>query len=155
MGYEIRRASDHDADDISRVILDALRQTNAKDYTLDIIARVELSFSPAAVKDLIDRRDVFVALLDNRLVGTASLDGQAVRSMFVAPDLQGQGVGRMLIKTVERHAIERGIAVLQVPATVTAEAFYAKLGFRSVREAFYGEERTIIMEKVLPPPADR
>jgi N-acetylglutamate synthase-like GNAT family acetyltransferase len=151
MTCDIRPAQAGDAADISRVIIRALRETNAKDYTPDIIARVELSFSSAAVERLIDQREVFVAEMDNRVVGTASLDGQALRTMFVLPDVQGRGIGRLLVQRIERVARERQLAILTVPATVTAEAFYARLGFTAVREAYHGEERTIIMERVLSP----
>ncbi|MGM4922980.1 GNAT family N-acetyltransferase [Tardiphaga sp. 215_C5_N2_1] len=151
MTCDIRPAQAGDAADISRVIIRALRETNAKDYTPDIIARVELSFSSAAVERLIDQRDVFVAEMDNRVVGTASLDGQTLRTMFVLPDVQGRGIGRLLVQRIERVARERQLAILTVPATVTAEAFYARLGFTAVREAYHGEERTIVMERVLSP----
>jgi N-acetylglutamate synthase-like GNAT family acetyltransferase len=151
MSCDIRPAQAGDAAGISRVIIRALRETNAKDYTPDIIARVELSFSPAAVERLIDQREVFVAEMDNRVVGTASLDGQALRTMFVLPDMQGRGIGRLLVQRIERVARERQLGILTVPATVTAEAFYARLGFTAVREAYHGEERTIVMERVLSP----
>jgi N-acetylglutamate synthase-like GNAT family acetyltransferase len=151
MTCDIRPAQAGDAADISRVIIRALRETNAKDYTPDIIARVELSFSSAAVERLIDQREVFVAEMDNRVVGTASLDGQTLRTMFVLPDVQGRGIGRLLVQRIERVARERQLAILTVPATVTAEAFYARLGFTAVREAYHGEERTIVMERVLSP----
>ena len=151
MTCDIRPAQAGDAADISRVIIRALRETNAKDYTPDIIARFELSFSSAAVERLIDQREVFVAEMDNRVVGTASLDGQTLRTMFVLPDVQGRGIGRLLVQRIERVARERQLAILTVPATVTAEAFYARLGFTAVREAYHGEERTIVMERVLSP----
>jgi N-acetylglutamate synthase-like GNAT family acetyltransferase len=151
MTCDIRPAQAGDAADISRVIIRALRETNAKDYTPNIIARVELSFSSAAVERLIDQRDVFVAEMDNRVVGTASLDGQALRTMFVLPNVQGRGIGRLLVQRIERVARERQLAILTVPATVTAEAFYARLGFTAVREAYHGEERTIVMERLLSP----
>lgn len=151
MTCDIRPAQAGDAAGISRVIIRALRETNAKDYTPDIIARVELSFSPAAVERLIDQREVFVAEMGHRVVGTASLDGHALRTMFVLPDVQGRGIGRLLVQRIERVARERQLAILTVPATVTAEAFYARLGFTAVREAYHGEERTIVMERVLSP----
>lgn len=151
MTCNIRPAQAGDAADISRVIIRALRETNAKDYTPDINARVELSFSSAAVERLIDQREVFVAEMDNRVVGTASLDGHALRTMFVLPDVQGRDIGRLLVQRIERVARERQLAILTVPATVTAEAFYARLGFTAVREAYHGEERTIVMERVLSP----
>jgi GNAT superfamily N-acetyltransferase len=153
MEYEVRSAHAGDAAEISRVIIRALRETNAKDYTADIIARVELSFSSAAVEQLISRRMVFVCLNGNRMVGTGSLDGEVVPTMFVSPDMQGRGIGRLLMRSIEAIARERKIAVLTVPASVSAEAFYARQGFTAVRDAYHGEERTIIMERVLSPAA--
>jgi hypothetical protein len=44
--------------------------------------------------------------------------------------------------------------VLRVSSSVTAEAFYAWLGFTVVHETFYGDERTIVMERVLSPAID-
>jgi L-amino acid N-acyltransferase YncA len=98
MGVEIsiRPARDDDAGAVSQVILSALRETNAKDYTPEIIARVEKSFSPAAVQELISKRKVFVAVLAQQIVGTTSLDGKVVRSVFVAPNAQGRGIGTPL-----------------------------------------------------------
>ena len=48
MECRIRPALEDDADEISGVILRSLRETNAKDYTSEIIERVEGSFSPVA-----------------------------------------------------------------------------------------------------------
>ena len=148
----VRAATVDDAPAVSRVILEALRQSNTKDYSPEVIARVEASFSPSALLKLFKQREVFVAHHDQQIVGTASLDGRAVRTMFVTPDVQRQGIGRRLMKTVEGAAIRAGIDVLAVPSSVTAEGFYANLGFKAVRDSFHGDERTIIMERVLTTP---
>jgi hypothetical protein len=58
---KVRAATDADSPAISDVILTTLRTSNAKDYTPGIIARIEGSFSAAAVKTLIEQRVVFVA----------------------------------------------------------------------------------------------
>jgi putative acetyltransferase len=52
---------------------------------------------------------------------------------------------------VERIARQKGIECLVVPSSITAEPFYSKLGFKSVRDSYYGDERTIIMERSLTP----
>jgi GNAT superfamily N-acetyltransferase len=145
----IRPAQSEDSEGISHVVISALRETNAKDYSEAVIARVEQSFSPAAVSDLLQRRLVFVAINNETIVGTASLDGQVVRTVFVHPRCQGRGIGRALMTKVERAAVDRDVAVLAVPSSVTAEPFYAKLGFTRVRDSFHGEERTIFMERPL------
>ncbi|MEK9280148.1 MULTISPECIES: GNAT family N-acetyltransferase [unclassified Bradyrhizobium] len=152
MECAIRPALEDDADEISAVILRALREANAKDYSDEIIERVERSFSPSAVLQLIGKRTVFVATIDSRLVGTASLDGSVVRTVFVAPDVHAQGIGRLLMAEIERTARERNISSLTVPSSVTAEPFYARLGFKAVRDSYYGDERTIVMERSLNAP---
>jgi len=152
MDCTIRPALEDDADEISAVILRALRETNARDYADEIIERIERSFSTSAVRELIGKRAVFVAAIDGRVVGTASLDGSVVRSVFVAPDVQGRGIGKLLMVEIESTARERNIPRLAVSSSVTAETFYARLGFRSVRDSYYGDERTIIMERLLDEP---
>ncbi len=119
----------------------------------DIIERVVDSFTPTLVRELLGRRTVFVAWIGPRIVGTASLEGGTVRTVFVAPDAQGRGIGRLLMAEVERIARERRLSLLMVPSSATAEPFYRKLGFQPVLNAYYGDERTIIMERslVLPP----
>jgi predicted N-acetyltransferase YhbS len=149
MKWEIRAALVADAADISRVILAALREINAKDYSSDVIQRVERSFGPDAVLEVIRKRKVFVAVTGGRIVGTASLQEQSVRTMFVAPDVQGQGVGKLLMAEVERAAREAGARTVVVPSAVTAVRFYSKLGFRAVGHSYHGQERTIIMERSL------
>ena len=149
MDYTIRFAREDDAADISGVILHALRETNAKDYTDAIIARVERSFSPDAVRQLITKRTVFVATIGDRVVATASLDGSVVRTVFVSPNVQARGIGKLLMAEIERTARGRSIAALTVPSSVTAESFYARLGFKAVRDSYHDDERTIIMERVL------
>ena len=150
MACDIRPARDSDAEAISAVILSALRETNAQDYSQDIIARVARSFSPAALRKLLESRTVLVAMKGEEVVGTASLDGAVVRTVFISPGMQGQGVGTRLMAEVELIARSKGVTLLTVPSSVTAEAFYAKLGFQAVRDSYHGDERTIIMERLLP-----
>lgn len=149
MTYSIRTAQQQDASEISHVIIAALRTTNAQDYSPEVIARVEKSFSPAAVSTFIDQRQVVVAIENDGIVGTASLDGQVVRSVFVLPDSQRKGIGRKLMEAIEQAASDGGVEVLSVPSSVTAEAFYIQLGFVSMRDIYHGDERTIVMERRL------
>jgi GNAT superfamily N-acetyltransferase len=150
--YDIRPARREDAEGISRAIISTLRETNAKDYSEAVIARVEGSFSPAAVLDFLGCRSVFVAIVGDSVVGTASLDGAVARTVFILPEYQGRGIGRALMARVELAAMTSNVAILAVPSSVTAEPFYAKLGFRAVRDSYHGEERTIVMERSLTTP---
>ncbi|MBK5529728.1 GNAT family N-acetyltransferase [Pseudomonas sp. TH08] len=149
MTQQIRLASDFDAQAISQVIVATLRESNAHDYSPEIIGQVEKSFSPAAILQLLNQRRVFVATIDQHVVATASLDRDVVRSVFVAPCHQGAGIGKKLMETLESIAIKEGLQRLRVPSSITAEAFYASFGFEKIRDEFQGAERTIVMEKPL------
>ncbi|MHC8380234.1 GNAT family N-acetyltransferase [Pseudomonas sp. LB3P14] len=151
MDNQIRLATPDDAAAISQVIIQSLRQSNALDYPPEVIMQVEKSFSAEAIGTLLNQRQVFVATIDKRVVATASLDQDVVRSVFVEPGHQGVGLGRQLMATLQSVAQDAKIEVLRVPSSITAEAFYFKLGYRKVRDEFHGAERTIIMERRLTP----
>ncbi len=149
MACQVRPAVDDDTAAISRVVIAALRRSNSQDYSPDIIARIECSFAPEAIGVLLGKRKVFVAVLGTTIIGTASLDDEVVRSVFVDPEYQGGGVGRQLMDVIHATAARDGVQALRVPSSMTAEAFYAALGYRKIRDAFHGAERTIVMEKQL------
>ncbi|WP_224791422.1 GNAT family N-acetyltransferase [Pseudomonas fluorescens] len=134
---------------MSRVIIAALRETNAQDYTPAIIEQVEQSFSPKAVLRLLTQRQVYVATIDHHVVATASLDQDVVRSVFVDPAHQAKGIGRQLMARIHSVAVSEGVKLLRVPSSITFEGFYASLGFKKVRDEFHGAERTVIMEQGL------
>jgi len=146
---QIHIASDADASAISETIIKTLRESNARDYPPEIIDRVIESSSPSKILRFLTERQVLVATLDSQIVATASLDRDVVRSVFVDPGFQGMGVGRQLMKSIQSLAMDAGFHLLRVPSSVTAEGFYASLGFKKVRDEFHQEERTIIMAKTL------
>lgn len=149
MDYLIRNATNADAPAISRTILNALRESNVQDYSAEIIEQVAQSFSPPAILHLLSERQVVVATTESHIVATASLDNDIVRSVYVDPRHQGKGVGRRLMEKLQSLAINAGLNQLRVPSSITAEGFYASLGFEKVRDEFHGAERTVIMAKAL------
>ncbi|WP_447802353.1 GNAT family N-acetyltransferase [Pseudomonas serbica] len=149
MSFLIRNATNADALAISRIIIGTLRESNALDYSSAIIDQVESSFSPSAILDLLTRRQVLVATTDSHIVATASLDKDVVRSVFVDPTWQGKGIGRQLMAMIQSIAIKDGVSLLRVPSSITAQGFYAALGFKKIRDEFHQSERTIIMAKTL------
>jgi GNAT superfamily N-acetyltransferase len=155
MPYEqivIRRATAEDAEAVYEVVLRALRETNAGDYPASVLDRLVLTL-PDKVASNLETWRAFVAIADGRVVGTGSLSGQTVSSVFVHPEYQRRGVATKLMDAIESAAIAQSVQTLRVQSSVTAQAFYARKGFKVVQESFYGEERTIVMSKDIPGPA--
>lgn len=114
-----------------------------------MIERVASNFDAADVRQLMASRQVFVLLDKARVVATASLAGDVVRSVFVLPGMQGCGLGKALMAHVESVARDAGVQRLLVPASLTAVSFYAALGYSVIREVVEGDERTQVMARVL------
>lgn len=52
-----------------------------------------------------------------------------LRGMAVLPEVQGQGMGSVLVSYAEKLALEKGIDVIWMNAREIARPFYEKLGF--------------------------
>ena len=64
--------------------------------------------------------------------GLEMLDGVALlRSLVCVPDYRGLGVGKALVRELERLAMDKGIKSLYL-LTNTAETFFEKLGYQAV-----------------------
>jgi GNAT superfamily N-acetyltransferase len=149
MPLEIRRAAARDADAVREIVVRALRETNARDYPASVIDRLA-STLPDKVASKLEEGRAFVAVLDGRVVGTGSLDGQTVSSVFVHPRYQRRGVGTKLMEAIEHAASVESVTPLALQSSITALAFYAKRSFNVVSEAIHGDERTIFMAKEIP-----
>ncbi len=145
MQCQIRRALPVDAQAISKVVIAALQESNARDYSPEVIAQVEQNFCPTSIMALMKQRQMYVAVVEQHVVGTASLDQAVVRSVFVSPRHQGRGIGQQLMARLMEAAIAAQVEELRVPSSLTAESFYAQLGLHSVRDEFHGAERTVII----------
>lgn len=147
----VRPAEPGDAGEISALIVATLRGSNAGDYPPEVIDRVAADFAPGPVRRMIGRRRVLAACDGGRILGTAALEGEAVRSVFVLPAAQGRGVGSALMAEIIRMAERDAIATLRLNSSLTARGFYERLGFAATGESLFGEERTVVMVRGLRP----
>ena len=90
----------------------------------------------------------FVARQGERVTACASLevyrDGALLRSVAVAPDLQGRGLGQALTAAALRLAEELNLPAVYL-LTTTAEGFFPKFGFERIdRQAVPESVRTSV-----------
>ncbi|MCC7504769.1 MAG: GNAT family N-acetyltransferase [Saprospiraceae bacterium] len=79
-------------------------------------------------------------------VGFAAVtDGGLFRFFYVHPTMQGKGIGRALIKQIERFARKKSWPQLQVMASTPAQGFFEKNGF-----VFQEEQKLTLGGVVIP-----
>ena len=145
----IKEVSGEYAPEISDLIVKTLLETNSKDYPQNIILKVVSNFSPDKLKLLMKQRQTFVAILNDEVIGTAAIEENFIRTVFILPNNQKYGVGKLLVQHIEQIAFKKGYSSLKVSSSITAEGFYVRLGYVALKDVYYGEERNILMEKML------
>lgn len=113
--------------------IDAVRPED----TSGVLGLLEQNKLPVA--GLADHLGTAIAARDNgRIVGTAALevydDGALLRSVAVAPDLQGRGLGQQLTIAALDLAKAKGVPAVYL-LTTTAERFFPKFGFERITRA--------------------
>lgn len=113
--------------------------------------------SVESLRDKAGRETVFLALQDGRIAGCVFALERAgdfyVGKLAVAPELQGQGIGRRLMQAVEDLARSRNTSAIELQTRIelTANhATFARLGFHETeRTAHEGYDRptSIAMSK--------
>ena len=61
-----------------------------------------------------------------------SNDEVTVKGLFIDPNFVRKGVGKLLLKQVEAIALENGVAIMKVSASLNSLPFYSKMGFQEV-----------------------
>lgn len=128
----IRRFRADDADNVSHIIR-CLLEVNIKDYPREVIESMHDYFSPRNLVKISTRRRMYVFVQDNEIQGAGSLKDNNVRSVFVNPDFHNLGIGRELMKHLEKLVKRSGYRTIELFSSVTAFEFYRKLGYKKIR----------------------
>jgi GNAT superfamily N-acetyltransferase len=117
-------------------------------YDAAQIAAVYAAYASTLFVEALGSFESVVVELDGRLAGFAQLDpdGGRLRALFVDADVQGRGLGRVLLAEIEARAARRGCAHVHGAMSLNAVPFYARAGYR----ARGGEERLMSTGVVVP-----
>jgi putative acetyltransferase len=120
---------------IARLYYETVHTVNARDYSPDQIQ----AWAPRIEDDAFWLRrfrpyTVFVANVDGQVAGFTELgrDG-AIDCFYVHHRWQGRGVGRALMARLLAEARRRRVGQLSADVSITARAFFERMGFRVIR----------------------
>ncbi|MGE0455337.1 MAG: GNAT family N-acetyltransferase [Vicinamibacteria bacterium] len=127
----LRPAVDADRPGICAVHVAAIRGTCSRAYTAEQISSWAGLLSPDSYTGVLRERVMLVATDGDEVVGFGQLNAETgeVDAVYVLPERQGEGIGRALLSELERQARDRGVARLELSATLNATAFYERAGY--------------------------
>lgn len=85
-----------------------------------------------------DAREGCTLVLDRagRIMATGTLVGDEIKRVFVDFGFQKHGLGRLIMRHLEERAALFGIETVRLHASLPSRAFYDRLGYAIVEEAF-------------------
>lgn len=133
---EIRKFVSEDAEETARMIRRTLRISNSKDYSLENIEKNIDSHSATKLLERAKHAHMYVACDDDKIVGCGGIDcywgsktESIILTVFVMPEYQNKGLGKTIIRTIEKDEFFLRAERVEIPASITACEFYRKLGY--------------------------
>jgi GNAT superfamily N-acetyltransferase len=131
VSISLRPATDDDRAAICAVHVRAIRETCSRSYPPEQVSAWAGLLSPDSYSAVLRERVLVVATDGGIVIGFGQLDPRTreVDAVYVLPDRQGEGIGRLLLADLEARARALGIAILELSATLNAAPFYARAGY--------------------------
>jgi N-acetylglutamate synthase-like GNAT family acetyltransferase len=146
----IRQFRKDDARQVSNIIRKCLKEVNSKYYPKKVIVYMCNFFSPSKLLEHSKNRTIFVAVENNKIVGTASLKESTILTVFVDPTIHKKGIGTKLMDKIETLAKKKGYKTAELQASLNSSEFYKKRGYKNVKKVYSeGFGHSIKMKKKL------
>lgn len=133
---KIRKFETADAEAVSALVIKTLRISNAKDYPADLMEELVKSMQPQNILERAGWTHFYVVEDNDTIIGCGSIgpfwgkeDESGLFTIFVLPEWQGKGVGRLIMETLEKDEYFLRAKRIEIPASITGCQFYRKFGY--------------------------
>ena len=132
----IRLLEEGDAEKVSELIRTTISISNKKDYPEELMDQLIAIETPEHVLERASWTHFYVAEKDGAIIGCGAIgpywgkeDESSLFTIFVNPEYQGKGVGRLIVETLEKDEYFLRAKRIEIPASITGIPFYLKMGY--------------------------
>ena len=132
----VRRYQEQDAEAIVTLIRRNFLEVNVKDYGVEAMKALADHHDVNWFKGVASYANVYVFCIDDEVIGVGSISSfwgslteSILLTIFVVPELHGNGIGRFIIQILEQDELFLRAERIEIPASITAVEFYKKQGY--------------------------
>lgn len=125
-----------DEKQIVELIRSARRQTNIRDYDKELIEVLCQEINEEVIIERSKKFHTYIIESKNKIIGVGSIGpclGSLTESSFfniyVLPEYQGKGIGKLIIKTLEKDEYYKRANRIEILSSITAMDFYRHMGY--------------------------
>lgn len=129
---DYRTASLEDTKTVHEIVQHTVKSIYPNYYPAEVVGFFCNLHSKDAIKEDIEKKNVSVLAVDNKIVGTGSFLGNHITRVYVLPEYQGRGYGTLIVNRIEAE-IAKKYEKAYLDASLPAVRLYEKLGYKSVK----------------------
>ena len=132
----VRKFAETDAKEVSDLIIKTIQISNTKDYPVEMMEELTRRMQPEDVLKRASWTHFYVVEENSAIVGCGAIgpywdktDESSLFTIFVLPEHQGRGIGRLIIETLEKDEYALRAKRIEIPASITGLEFYRRMGY--------------------------
>ena len=133
---KIRRFEEKDAEAVHNLIVRNFLEVNSKDYGIELMSELVSRHTVEKVKRVASYAHMYVFEIQNDIVAVGAISSywgseteSILLNIFVLPELQGNGIGEIIMQTLEQDEFYLRANRIEIPSSITAVEFYRKFGY--------------------------
>jgi len=138
--YKVLPISKDDFVSASKMIRKTIKRSWSDLYPAELLNEFCKKYTVLKLKKRAEKFDLWVAKKNDIVLGIIGLKENELRTFFVDPDYQGQGIGRALYEEFEKEVIKRNVKKIKLEGSPKGEPIYKRFGFK--------KQKTIHKERV-------
>ena len=132
----VRKFQKADAEEVQELIVRNFLEVNSKDYGIKAMQELAVNYGIDKILQIASYAHMYVFELDDRIVGVGSIlsfwgseTESILLTIFVLPELHGNGIGRIIMQTLGQDELYLRADRIEIPSSITATEFYRKFGY--------------------------
>ena len=130
----LRQMKTTDLKPIFELVQNTIAVSYADVYPPEAIEFFKNHHSQENIMKDIERGYIVVAESGGLLLGTGTIIETSIRRVFINPEYQHQGIGKIIANKLERKAKSSGLAKLDLSASLKSRQFWEAMGFVATGE---------------------
>ncbi|MBR5277775.1 MAG: GNAT family N-acetyltransferase [Clostridia bacterium] len=132
----IHKFEEKDAEAVQKLIVRNFLEINSKDYGIELMNELVGGYNIEKIKRIASYAHMYVFELNNNIVGVGAISSywgseteSILLTIFVLPELHGNGIGKLIMQTLEQDEFYIRANRIEIPSSITAVEFYRKFGY--------------------------
>ncbi len=130
----IRTFHETDLHSLCRMICDTIDISYSDAYPARAIQFFKEYHSEERIMERSKRGEILIVESGGSIVATGALTANEIQAVFVRPDNQGQGYGKLIISELESRAKVKGLSEVVLSISLPSRKFYESLEYEVLNE---------------------